>query len=51
MIHKKQFNTRIIFSVMVPVSIAGFSVGILSVGGDMLSYFHNITAWDYVSGT
>ena len=51
MIHKKQLNTRVIFSVMVPVSIAGFSLGILTVGGDMLTYFHNITVWDYVSRT
>ena len=51
MIHKKQLNTRMIFSMMVPVSIAGFSLGILSVGGDMIDYFYSITMWDFVSIT
>lgn len=51
MIHKKQLNTRVIFSMMVPVSIAGISLGIVAVGGDMLDYFYRITLWDFVSGT
>jgi hypothetical protein len=46
MIHKKQLNTRIIYSLMVPLSIAGFSVGILSIGE--LGKFSELNIWDIV---
>ncbi len=46
MIHKKMLTARMIFSVMVPVSAAGFALGIATIGHVLL--FQMFTIWDGV---
>ena len=44
MIHKKNLNARLIFSVIVPISILAFFLGYVTLGYDMF----NPTVWDFV---
>ncbi len=44
MIHKQNFNTRVTFSVMVPISVLAFLLGFPSIT-ENLSY---LTVYDYV---
>ena len=46
MIHKKSFNARIIFSVMVPISILAFFLASLTV-----EFNQHLDTFDYVSST
>jgi hypothetical protein len=46
MIHKKTLNARLIFSVMVPVSVIAFAAGIYTVGHDAFEYFSLFSLWD-----
>jgi hypothetical protein len=46
MIHKKSFNARIIFSVMVPISILAFFLASLTV-----EFNQHLDTFDYVSAT
>ena len=44
MIHKKNLNVRLIFSVIVPLSILAFALGKITLGHSMFQ----VTAWDGV---
>ncbi len=45
MIHKKNKNARVIFSVIVPISALAFYLGLITLGGEINFAF---TAWDGV---